>query len=170
MDDIAGRIGGLLVPYGVKDNYDTIWDKGVFRDAVRSLKQGPFPMFYSHDIYGKIPVGAVTALVDDEDALRYEADVFASEAGVDMLRAINKRTVRHTSFTFATVDTYKRDGLWHFRKADLIEVSPVVWPGINETTCEIIAMPTDKESGVAVTDNSGTAALLAALVTAFAKE
>lgn len=138
-----GKIGGYCCVYDVIDTYQTIWDRGVFFGAEQSVESGiKMPMFYAHNTQGRVPVGGCSVLRSDDVGLYFEGDIYDNDVGYTLLQAVADGTVTGTSFTFRSLEEYSRGigdkKIVHFKRAEMREISPVVWPGIRETTCEVL--------------------------------
>lgn len=144
---VGGRVRGYASVYNVVDDWETIFDPGVFSRWLAEEANRQVPIHWFHDGIGflqagAVPIGVTTMLREDSRGLYYEADIFGTRAGVDVLKAIAGDGVRHSSVTFRVPD-HKRDvyrdktGNTHFRSLDLVEISVLPYPGNRETSVEI---------------------------------
>lgn len=137
------KIGGYCCVYDVIDTYKTMWDRGVFSAAEKMVADGGvMPVFFAHETLGKVPVGDCKMLRSDNTGLYYEAEIYDTDIGYHMTQAIDGRSASGTSFSFLSLEEYVRahatEKIVHFKKAHMREISPVVWPGIRETTCVVL--------------------------------
>lgn len=144
---IAGRIRGYASAFDVLEPaYNTVFDKGSFKRWIREHRGETIPIYYWHEIWGRIPIGRAIAsetVYEDDVGLVYEADVLDGEEGLQLLRAVATGVVNATSHSFQARDRYQKDEVWHFKRVDLVEISPcpaqfAANPG---TTCEIVEAP-----------------------------
>jgi HK97 family phage prohead protease len=144
---ISGRIGGYASAFGVLEpSYGTMFDRGAFKQWLKEHRGDVVPIYYWHEIWGRIPIGRAVAgetVKEDDTGLHYEADILDTEEGNHLLKAVAVGAVNSTSHSFRAIDRYQKDEIWHFKRVDLVEISPTpkIFAANPGATVEIIEAP-----------------------------
>lgn len=144
VDDQPGRFEAVVMRYDVVDDYDTIFDYGVFTD---SLERRLPRITWGHDWaevigryvdYRDTPEGlTLIGQLDDFDAVPRARQAYAQ---------MQSGTIDEFSVGFRAVDTYKdADGRKHFRQAILDEVALVLSGAVPGT--QLVAVRHQQRTG-----------------------
>lgn len=121
---MAGKVRGYASVFGNIDKANEIVDQGAFSDWLAENPGKSMPVLWMHMGY-RLPVGSTSLLREDEKGLYYEAPIFDTVFGKDLLKAIAGGAVTEASFAYRILDEYREESVWHLSKLELIEVSPV---------------------------------------------
>jgi len=124
LDDVQVADAGHVVfhssIFGVKDSYETIFDRGCFSKTVND-HSGMFPVVWFHNPTEPIALGNH---VEDAKGLRVEADLdLEVETGRRVYSGLRKGYIDCASIAFSCVTEAREDDIMHFREVELWESS-----------------------------------------------
>jgi len=124
IDDVQvqaeGHVGFHSSVFGIKDSYDTIFDRGCFAKTLDE-NQGLFPVAWFHDPRTPIALGQH---IEDATGLRVEADLDLDvEAGRNVYSGLKKGYIDCASIAFDCMTDQTIDDVVHFKEVRLFESS-----------------------------------------------
>jgi len=158
VDDEPGLFTGYASVFGVKDSYDTIFDKGCFKKTIKDHK-GRLPLTWMHRI--EEPIGLAYIEEDDHGLLVKEGRLnLEVQRGAEVYSGMKFRDegyIGQMSHTFRVVKkrTVEEDGkeTVHFKEVQSYEIAPVTTNFAANEEAVITSVRTEEEERGVVSSN-----------------
>jgi len=116
---------GYAAKFNGVDSYGDTVDPGAFKSTLKARNR-PVRMRWNH--FGPV-IGKWTEIYEDEKGLFVKGELTAGHSTADDVYASMKHgSVDGLSIGYRVIDEYKKDGIRHLKKIDLVEVSVVEEP------------------------------------------
>lgn len=155
LDVSAYRIQGHASVFDVVDSRGGMFHRGAWRDSVDELRS--VLMFWEHSPLvnwlstSDWPIGRTQELREDDYGLWYSTPVAPTDYGRVALTLVAYDILRATSVSWKPeFDYYVEDEIVHRTRADLLEISLVIWPGNPLATAKVVEVGAGANAAFAV--------------------
>jgi hypothetical protein len=143
----TGVFSGYASVYGVKDSYNSVFDKGAFKKTVREHK-GWLPLVWMHD--PSEPIGRALVEEDETGLLVKEGHLDLDvQRGAEVYSGMKKGYITQMSHSFRTIKdasvTDAGETILHIKEVQSFEISPVTANFASNEEADITSVRTERE-------------------------